>query len=132
MSFEMDLSKFGDKAIKNADKVIRKIGLDLHGKIVKRMPVDTGRAKANTQTSLNNLPSDSVIETDKTGIRTISSAGRQLASFTLGDTIFIYNNVEYILALEYGSSKQAPKGMFRISLEEVMQDIGAIARQETS
>jgi hypothetical protein len=50
-----------------------------------------------------------------------------LAQFKLGDTVFIYNNVEYILALEFGSSKQAPAGMFRISFEEIVQHLGGVA-----
>ena len=34
-------------------------------------------------------------------------------------TIILYNNVEYIVALEEGSSGQAPAGMVAVSIEEV-------------
>jgi hypothetical protein len=124
-SFSLDLAKFGQKAVDNADKIVRKIGFDMLSRIVKRMPVDTGRARANTQISINNLPSDATLETDKSGNGAIRSAGVVLKNFKLGDTIFIYNNVEYILNLEYGSSKQAPQGMFRISFNEIAQHLGA-------
>jgi len=124
-SFSLDLAKFGQKAIDNSEKIIRKIGFDMHARIVKRMPVDTGRARANTQISINNLPSDATLETDKVGAATIRSGGAVLKNFKLGDTIFIYNNVEYILALEFGSSIQAPQGMFRISFNEIAQHLGA-------
>ena len=80
---------------------------------------------ANTQISIDTLPSDSTMETDKSGSGTIRSGGRVLKNFELGDTIFIYNNVEYILDLEWGSSKQAPQGMFRISFDEIAHHLGA-------
>lgn len=124
-TFSIDLAKFGQKAVDNSEKVIRRIGFDMHSRIVQRMPKDTGRATANQQVSLNSLPSESVLEFDKSGNATISKGGAALATFKLGDTIFLYNNVEYILPLEFGSSKQAPAGMFRITFEEVVQHLGA-------
>lgn len=126
-SFSLDLAKFGQKAIDNSEKVVRKIGFDMHSRIVMRMPRDTGRATANQQISINTLPSGSILEFDKSGNSTISNGGTTLARFKLGDTIFLYNNVEYIMPLEYGHSKQAPTGMFRISFEEVVQHLGAKA-----
>ena len=128
MSFSLDLARFGEEAIGNAEKIVRKIGFNLHARIVKRTPVDTGRAKANQQISINSLPSGSVLEFDRLGNATISKGERALSSFNLGDTIFLYNNLEYIVPLEYGhSQKQAPSGMFRISFEEIVQNIGGTA-----
>jgi len=124
--FSVDLAKFGQKAVNNAEKIVRKIALDMHSRIVLRMPVDTGRARANTQISLNALPSDSTLEVDKNGSASISSGRKELSQFKLGDTVFIYNNVEYILSLEFGSSRQAPQGMFRISFDEIVQHLGGI------
>ena len=126
-SFSLDLAKFGQKAVDNAEKVVRKIGFDMHSRIVQRMPVDTGRAKANQQISINSLPSGSVLEFDKSGNAAISKGGAVLANFKLGDTIFLYNNIEYIIPLEFGYSKQAPAGMFRISFDEIVQHLGGVA-----
>jgi len=126
-SFSVDLAKFGQKAIDNSEEIVRKIAFDMHSRIVKRMPVDTGRARANTQISLHNLPSNATLETDKSGNATIAFGNRELSQFKLGDTVFIYNNVEYILSLEFGSSKQAPAGMFRISFDEIVQHLGGVA-----
>lgn len=126
-SFSVDLAKFGQKAIDNGEKIIRKIGFDMHSRIVQRMPKDTGRATANQQISINSLPLGSVLEFDKSGNATISKGVDALARFKLGDTIFLYNNVEYIIPLEYGHSKQAPAGMFRISFEEIVQHLGGVA-----
>ena len=122
--FAVDLARFGQRALDNADKITRKIAFDMHSRIVMRMPVDTGRARANTQISINSLPSESTLEVDKSGNASIAKGKRTLAQFKLGDTIFLYNNVEYILALEYGSSTQAPQGMFRISFNEIAIHLG--------
>ncbi len=127
MTFTLDLGKFGQRAIDNGEKIVRKIGFDMHSRIVMRMPRDTGRATANQQISINTLSSGSILEFDKSGNSTISKGGTTLARFKLGDTIFLYNNVEYIIPLEYGHSKQAPSGMFRISFEEIVQHLGAKA-----
>lgn len=127
-SFSLDLAKFGQKAIDNSEKVVRKIGFDMHSRIVMRMPRDTGRATANQQISLNSMPSGSILEFDKSGNATLSKGRAVLSRFKLGDTIFLYNNVEYIIPLEFHQhSKQAPNGMFRISFEEIVQHLGAKA-----
>lgn len=138
-SFEFELSKFGEKAIANSEAFIKKIAFELYSRVVKRTPVDTGRAKANTQLSINSTPKFSTLAIDKTESSPIADAGsidisasdkalETVGRFQLGDTIFLYNNLEYILPLEFGhSQKQAPSGMFRISFEEIVQKLGAKA-----
>lgn len=122
--FTLDLEKFGKKAVNNASKIVRKISFDIHSRIVQRMPVDTGRAKANTQISINHLPTHSVMDVDPNGNATINAGNAVLHRFNLGDTVFIYNNLVYIIALEYGHSRrQAPQGMFRITFEEVFSHL---------
>ena len=121
-TFTLDLSKFGAKAIGNAEKVARKIGLDMHSRIVERMPVDTGRARANTGIAVGGNPGT---KTDSTGMPTANVGG-----FKLGDSITIFNNVEYIIPLEYHAhSKQAPNGMFRITFNEIASQVGAYAAE---
>jgi len=133
-SFSLDLDKFGEKALANAGKIVRKTAFDLHAKIVKRMPVETGRAKANTQISVGSVPNDTIEGfKDKTprgsmSAQTLQTAEIGAASFELGTPVFIYNNVEYIRALEWGHSQlQAPQGMFRISFQETIQELNSIA-----
>ncbi len=41
----------------------------------------------------------------------------------------IWNDVPYIVALEYGHSKQAPEGMARITAEESQQRMDAIVQR---
>ncbi len=130
-SFANDLKKFREKTEKTAELVCTKIIFDLYRRVVRRSPVDTGRFRANNQISLNDLPSTSVFEFKKNQAVTIRDGEAVLASFSLGDTAFIYNNVAYALALEYGSSKQAPQGMYRISYQELLTHLKGVIRRAT-
>ena len=127
--FSLDLRKFVEKAGAAADTAIRKICLDLASSIILKTPVDTGRARANWQTSVNNVHNDTVNTTDKAGGATIAAAatGAQNAP---GNVFYITNNLPYIASLEFGLyrpgpktvggfSKQAPNGMVRISINEI-------------
>jgi hypothetical protein len=50
-----------------------------------------------------------------------------MATAKYGGTIWIYNNVRYITALEHGhSKKQAPIGMVAVSLAEIAAGLGNI------
>ena len=127
--FANDLNKFTKKTETVASEVCRKIALDVFRRIVRRSPVDTGRFRGNNQISLNELPVNSVLEFDKRGAATIRIGDQTVQRFKLGDTIFIYNNVAYALPLEYGRSKQAPQGVYRISFQDMIAHLKKIARE---
>ncbi len=88
--FTDDIARFRAKVASRVDQVIKKVGFDLHSLIVERTPHDTGRAKAGW--ALDARP----------------------------EMTIIYNNVEYIVPLEYGHSKQAPQGMVRVSIADIV------------
>jgi len=123
--FAQGLIRFKVKTEDQASKAVRKLVLDMFAKlIVMAWPVDTGRSRANNQIALNSLPSDAIMTLDPGGAATISAGETVLASFKLGDTIFVYNNVSYALALEFGHSKQAPQGCYRIAVQTVLSAYG--------
>ena len=124
-SFTLDLTRFGKKTEQQISQIVRKICLDLFTIIVTRSPVDTGRFRANNSINLNTLPSDSTFEMDKNGGLTINRGNASLGAYKLGDTIFLYNNVEYAMYLEFGPhSKQAPSGVYRVSVQEIISKWG--------
>lgn len=123
--FTVDLTRFRLKTEEQIRQVVVKIAMDLFSLVVTRAPVDTGRFRANNQISLNELPGDAVLEFDKDGGATISRGADKVAAYKLGDTIFLYNNVAYAWALEYGHSGQAPQGVYRISLKEIVDHINS-------
>jgi hypothetical protein len=127
--FALDLTKFAEKAGDAANAVISKICLDLTSNIILKTPVDTGRARANWQTGINQAPSGQISSTDKSGSATISAAARDVQNAP-GNIFYITNNLTYIASLEFGLyrpgpktiggfSLQAPSGMVRISINEV-------------
>lgn len=124
-SFTLDLTRFGKKTEKQMSQIVRKICLDLFTIIVTRSPVDTGRFRANNSIKLNSLPPGSTFEMDTNGGMTITKGNASLGAYKLGDTIFLYNNVEYAMYLEFGPhSKQAPSGVYRVSVEEIISKWG--------
>ena len=130
-SFTIELTKFGQKVQRNASLIVRKIAFDLLTLIVEISPVDTGRFRANNQISLNSIPGTAIIAFDRSGSATLSSGDNVLGAYSLGDTIFVYNNVEYGIYLEFGrddgtpGSCQAPQGVFRISVQSLISHFSA-------
>lgn len=125
-NFKIDITKFAQKAGKETDKVIREICLNLFNDIVYDTPVDTGRAKANWFTGIG-TPVNSTIDFDggKTAAEglAISRAMPDIAKAT-GNIFWISNNLPYIYRLEYeGWSKQAPRGMVRIAIDNIKRDL---------
>jgi len=104
----------------------KKLGLDLLRLVVQRTPVDSGRARGNWQLTVN-VPASG--ETGKFDTSSNLSGGGStedisaLSQLKLGDVIFLTNNVPYIVRLERGWSKQAPKGMLTVSIRQLREDV---------
>jgi hypothetical protein len=102
----LNLAKF---CTKNFEAIVTKTVIDLFAKIVERTPVDTGRARANWALAMDvNSPE----------YADLTDAADWEYETEDGTTIWIYNNLVYIEALEEGHSEQAPIGMVAISLQE--------------
>ena len=141
--FILDLSRFRIKTENQMRLVVKKFALELFTLIVRRSPVDTGRFRANNQIDINRMSPESVLEFKETdagavikfsgggvggGGNVIARESSKLAEYELGDTIFIYNNVEYAIALEYGSSNKAPAGVYRISIQDIITFFDSMVR----
>lgn len=116
----VDLRKFADAIGVGVGIAVEKIGRDLHGKIKKRTPVDTGRARASWDVSVNSMSSYVPPE----GATTAKEFPN--LSLTERDELFIMSNLVYIEPLENGSSSQAPLGMVRVSVAETEAQIDTI------
>lgn len=116
--FSLALGAFAKKTGGNIDLVARKAGLEVAASVVRRTPVDTGRARANWNTTIGQ-PSYAVAESfDKAGATAIAQSAAALSGFKSGPSIWIANGLPYIGELERGSSKQAPAGMVEITVIE--------------
>lgn len=122
--FVAQINAFVDKANGNVELVARKIALDVFKRVVRKTPVDTGRAKGNWQATYGSPASGEVGYVDRTKRGNISAPReRDLASTALAwnpaeSSIFLTNNLPYIGRLENGSSDQSPAGMVKVTLAE--------------
>lgn len=106
--------------------VQKKIAFQLLEGIVNMTPVDTGRARANWQVTIGTPTLAHSWESyDKPGDGTISSGSAVISSLRTLGTIYLTNNLPYILSLEKGhSQRQAPQGMVQVTLDRVSAQFG--------
>jgi len=106
--FTRDLSTFSAGIEEEVNELKRKAALQILASVTLATPVDTGRARGNWTVSIG-APDSSASETkDRSGGATIAK-GSTVASRALpNETIFITNNLPYIVSLNDGSSRQAP------------------------
>ena len=128
MSFARDIKKWAEQTGQDINTVRRATFLDLTGRIIKRTPVDTGRAKGNWQPSSRTVLTTTInmdypnaikgSDGDLAGVTVMAKTRNVAAQVKNDDTLYLANNLPYIVPLEYGYSKQSPGGMLRITVQE--------------
>ena len=107
------------KANTDAETFIRKVTIDLFGRVIARSPVDTGRFRANWQCTLDAAATTPTASTDKDGLSTTDTMTDAVMAFPVGRVSYLSNALDYAYRLEYdGWSKQAPMGMIRLTARE--------------
>ena len=124
-NFGLNVSKFVEKTGVRLDLVVKKIAFDVFSSVVKRTPVDTGRARASwtiaiNRTDLTTAPVGSSVS--------ITSPTAALGPVKWGDTVYISNNLPYIVPLNNGSSVQAPEGFVQMAVEEIKASFEATVK----
>jgi len=114
--------KIADTVNRNASKFVRKVVLDGMRQLIRQSPVDTGRFKANWGTSVGTMDTGT---TDKTSAN-FAEQTRGISQYKLGQTAFLHNNLQYAIPLEYGSSKQAPRGWVRNTAKMMQKKLNQI------
>ena len=124
-AFNRDLERFARK-LSGDDllKVQRKLTLDVLAGVVKKTPVDTGRARGSWQVSQGAPPTADVDSPDKNGNGTIARGIGALSGLRPFSVTFVSTNLVYAPVLENGSSTQAPAGMVGVTLEEIRSIFG--------
>lgn len=143
LSFEQQIKRIID----NREGVTREIfaasAIQVAEKVITRTPVDEGRARINWNPSINRYD-DSTTE-EKPGeaaatSRATSRATAEASKLQLGDTFTLVNGLPYIRKLEYGGygsgpkttggfSRQAPRGMVRITVDEFNAALREVIRR---
>lgn len=121
--FELQLKEFTDQYLpEHQAYFIRKVTNKLLIALINESPVDTGRFRGAWVVG-NNIADRREPDTpDKTEGESNISFQRSrslIAHLQPGDIVYLSNNLDYALMLEYGWSEQAPAGMVAISLNEI-------------
>lgn len=122
MHSDVNTKKIASKINIDMSTVIRKIALDGLRKLRKESPVLSGRFKANWGSSINNMYTGTTEETNVS----FETQAKAVKDYKLGQTLFLHNNLEYAVPLEYGHSRQAPKGWVRnvaIAMQKKLNEI---------
>lgn len=133
MRTTINVGKWIDNTLEDGGKInriYRKLALDMMSRIVLRTPVDTGRARGAWTCALNRDPSSKADRIDKGGGAAMRDIKGAVNMASLSDEIVLFNNVEYIGALENGGlrgngprtvngySIQAPQGMVSVTIAD--------------
>lgn len=153
--FALDLSRMLDKAKGQTELAVRKVMLETFQKVVMKSPVGNpdlwvakdpktgeyvdyiglngmpegyvgGRFRANWQVGYGAINTTTTEDTDKSGRSTVSRISGLVAAAPLwGMSIYMTNSLPYAVALEHGHSTQAPVGMVRTTLAEIVAHYGS-------
>lgn len=110
-TFSRRIKTRANKINKNSDTLVRKVLLAVDQAVVLATPVDTGRARANWQPTLDAPASGTLPEPKSAGAgmrQALDAAGAVAANYKKGQVVHITNNLQYIEYLNQGSSSQAP------------------------
>jgi hypothetical protein len=115
-----------DGVPRNADRLVRQIALAVTIVVVKKTPVDTGRAKGNWQAQLA-TPAAGVLPAPSTPgageQAAIQRAQAVAAAYKGGVDVNITNNLVYIVPLNEGHSDQAPIGFVEAACAEAVRKV---------
>jgi hypothetical protein len=111
-SLSKRLGAFG-KAIQEDLLLLNKVAaFKFFENVIKRTPVDTGRLRANFQ-----------IDTKTNSIKIDATAKPANPSLPASKIYWVFNNIDYLIQIEQGSSRQAPQGMIKLALQQVDAEI---------
>ncbi len=121
--FARNLQRRARQAENSGSRAIRTAGLAVLSGVVLSTPVDTGRARSNWLVGLNSPRRQTQPSSGTSGTAAIVQGGQVLAAVRPGGTVFISNNLPYIVSLNRGSSPQASAGYVGEVVNQVARDL---------
>ncbi len=126
-AFAKQLNSIADKVEDDVfNKVIRKALFDLLQEIIRTTPIDTGRARASWVLDVNF--NDFALPPGDYNISFEKAVPEAMSWLPKSDYYVIYNNLEYIVALENGHSKQRPNGFVAQALAAFASHLSQVAK----
>lgn len=140
--FDADLQVFVKALKEDLARIVVEISIDLHAKIARKTPVDTGRARVSWDVTEGD-PSGFVPPSVPFGVPSapgrfqtappLSASGKYMGALPINkgtltgkDTIFVTSALDYVADLDAGKSRQARGGMVDISIAEIQIEIASI------
>ncbi|WP_299726842.1 hypothetical protein [uncultured Endozoicomonas sp.] len=118
-SFSGVVSSFKSDAIAACGDTRKAATIELFKSVILDTPVDEGRLKGNWQATTDNPASGQLDIYDGNGGGTVALAVKAVNQSNDDQTLYLTNNLPYALAIEYGHSDQAPKGMVRRNMARI-------------
>lgn len=125
--WSIDINQFVKKTEFSIKRVFVNYVFALYSSIVKKTPVDTGRARGNWNISVGSVDTTTTNKTMKSGLKYTEDDIN-----VNGDTsVFISNNLPYITTLEYGGYPNPPKkGSYNKKTKTwVTKSVGGFSKQ---
>lgn len=123
--WSIPLDRLAAKAGTSLETVARKVAFDAFRAVVLRSPVDTGRFRANWNVSFDAPNYATTFSTNQA--RGQAEAAKALR-WPVGGVAYIANGLPYGPELEFGSSRQAPSGMVRVTASELSRFVERAVR----
>ncbi|HAG77598.1 MAG TPA: hypothetical protein DCO74_02435 [Pseudomonas sp.] len=127
MAFSDDIRRFTTKTTEAHNKIARVATLELFSGVIKATPVKHGRARGGWTTSVG-APAASPERLDPSGSSAVSEVVEKTPEGA-GQVTYLSNDLPYIMALEEGSSTQAPEGMVRKNMDRVQRMVETAIRK---
>ena len=130
VKFHCDINAVAERLMVSADLLKRRVALTVWGELIATTPVDTGRARAGWNMSAESPGAEKPEHVDapsgwKRG-QTPYYPGPSIPTAPANaQTICIYNNVEYIRPLNYGTSTQAARLFVESAVEKALRGLHA-------
>lgn len=114
-NFEDVINQWVEETQVKIDDIIQDIVILIGKNVITLSPVDTGLFKGNWQLSIDSGSSGVIDRLDPSGSAALAELSSKANMFTAGQIAYIQNHLDYGYDLEYGSSKQAPDGVVRVT-----------------
>lgn len=130
--FQQAVKDFAEKIGADVKDVTRLVALNVANDIVLGTPRDKGRAAASWNVSYGKVDSSVREEGEYSLGGSLAAVSQTLSQVPDGDELAIYisNNLEYIVPLEKGHSKQAPAGMVAIAMRRAREYLRSAANSK--
>lgn len=119
--FAEDMNKLANQVSQRIPVLVRTVAQNVVEDVAGGTPVLTGQSSANWKTSIG-APDLTYTMGDnpRAGQQSIDDAKNALAALALGQTVYITNNVPYIVDLNSGSSAKAPAGFVETAIVDAL------------